>query len=49
MALLCVFGVLNRMDLGIYTLAAAMAASILVVIVIFFRLRPPSPEGPPAA
>ena len=49
MALLCVFGVLNRMDLGIYTLAAAMAGSILVVIVIFFRLRPASPDGPPAA
>jgi hypothetical protein len=49
MALLCVFGVLNRMDLGIYTLAGAMAASIIAVIVIFFRLRPPSPDGPPSA
>ena len=49
MALLCVFGVLNRIDLGIYVLAAAMAGSVLVVIVIFFRLRPASPDGPPAA
>jgi phosphatidylglycerophosphate synthase len=49
MALLCVFGALNRIDLGIYVLAIGMAGSILVVIVIFFRLRPrrsrPEPAG----
>ena len=49
MALLCVFGVLNRVDIGIYVLAVSMAASILFVIVIFFRIRPARMEGRPSA
>ena len=49
MALLCVFGVLNRIDIGIYVLAVSMAASILVVIVIFFHIRPAREKRPPSA
>jgi phosphatidylglycerophosphate synthase len=49
MALLCLFGALNRMDLGIYVLVVSMAASILGVIVVFFRLRPARADTPPAA
>ncbi len=49
MALLCVFGVLNRVDIGIYVLAVSMSASIIVVIIIFFRMRPARGEGPPSA
>jgi len=47
MALLCVFGVLNRIDLGIYVLAGAMAVGNLGLVVIFFRLRPRHPAGAP--
>ena len=48
MALLCIFGVLNRVDIGIFVLAGTMAMSILAVIVIFFRMRPAGGDAPPS-
>jgi len=49
MALLCVFGALNRVDIGIYVLASSMAASVLAAVVIFFRIRPGRTNEPPDA
>jgi phosphatidylglycerophosphate synthase len=46
MVLLCVFGILNRIDIGIYVLASTMGASVLVVLGIFFRMKPKTPAAP---
>lgn len=39
MILICVFGLLNRIDLGIYVLAAVSSAFIVFLIVDLFHLR----------